>query len=340
MSEKFYIGNVELDNHILVGPMAGISNLGFRTMIKQFGPAMIYSEMLSDKAISYHSRNTLRMTVVADEEKPMALQLFGHDIESMVTAARFLDKETNCDVIDINMGCPVPKVVNNLAGSAMMKDPEHTYEVVRAITAAVDKPVTVKLRAGWDENSINVVEMADNLQHCGISAITVHPRTRTQYYSGHSNWDLIRQVKDAVTEVPVIGNGDIKSVDDMLLMKEQTNCDAFMIARGCLGNPWLIQQLVHYEKYQERLENPSFSTKLEQCLAHARSLCALKGERVAMKEMRGHACWYINGMPNNNRVKAIINNITTYRQLEELFEIYDKALLSDDFSYFYGGQGE
>ena len=337
MSTEIKIGNVSLSNHVLVGPMAGISNLGFRTMIKQFEPGMIYSEMLSDKAISYHSKKTLLMTQIAEEERPLALQLFGHDIESMVTAACFLDRETSCDVIDINMGCPVPKVVNNLAGSAMMKDPEHTYEVVKAITSAVSKPVTVKMRAGWDEEHINVVEMADRLQHCGISAIAIHPRTRTQYYSGHSNWDLIRQVKEKVTTIPVIGNGDIKSIDDMLQMKQQTNFDAFMVARGCLGNPWLIQQLVHYEKYQERLEDPDFSAKLQQCLAHARSLCELKGERVAIKEMRGHACWYINGLPNNNRVKAIINNITTYSQLEELLNTYNEALLTEDFSYFYGG---
>ena len=337
METKFRIGNVTLDNHILVGPMAGISNLGFRTMIKRFEPGMIYSEMLSDKAITYHSKKTLLMTAISPEERPLALQLFGHDVDSMVEAAVFLDRETDCDVIDINMGCPVPKVVNNQAGSAMMKDPEHTYEVVRAITAAVEKPVTVKLRAGWDEQHINVVEMASELQHCGISAIAVHPRTRTQYYSGHSDWDLIRQVKEAVTEVPVIGNGDIKSVDDMLEMKRQTNCDAFMVSRGCLGNPWLIQQLVHYEKYQERLEDPTFSEKLQQCLEHADSLCKLKGERIAIKEMRGHACWYINGMPNNNKVKAIINNITTYQQLEDLLRRYDEAMLSGDFRYFTGG---
>ena len=252
----------------------------------------------------------------------------------MVQAAIFMDKETECDIIDINMGCPVPKVVNTGAGSAMMKHPEETYEVVKAITESVSKPVTIKVRAGWDSESINVVSFTRLLATAGISAICVHPRTRSQYYAGKADWDLIRQVKQEVTQIPVIGNGDIRSVDDMIAMKNLTDCDGFMVARGALGNPWLISQLVHYQRTGERLPDPDHRQKIQQCLLHAQKLCSLKGETAGIREMRGHACWYINGLPNNNKVKAIINNTSTYQQLESLMNNYLWALDNEDYHYF------
>lgn len=333
MESILKIGDLQLENNIIVGPMAGISNLGFRTMIKSFGPGLIYSEMISDKAITYKNKKTLLMTEVSKEESPLALQLFGHDVDSMVEAAKYLDEKTNCDIIDINMGCPVPKVVNNHSGNALMKEPEYASEMVGEIVKNVKKPVTVKMRSGWDQNSINCVELAQLLEKVNVAAVCIHPRTKTEFYSGHSNWDLIRQVKQAV-DIPVIGNGDIKSIEDLIAMKQQTNCDGFMIARGCLGNPWLIQQLVHYQKTGERLSNPSVEERLNQCLSHGEKLIQLKGERIAMKEMRGHACWYINGLPSNNKVKAKLNDMTTYAQLEEIFENYKIAIQSEDYSYF------
>lgn len=329
----FKIGNIELENSIIVGPMAGISNLGFRTMIKNFGPALIYSEMLSDKAIIYNNKKTLLMTQVSDLEGPLVLQLFGRDEPSMVRAAVYLDRESNCDIIDINMGCPVTKVVNNGAGSALMKEPEHAAQLVEKIVQAVSKPVTVKMRSGWDSESVNCVYMSELMEQAGAAALCIHPRTKAEYYSGHSNWDLIRQVKESVS-IPVIGNGDIRSVEDMIAMKDQTGCDGIMVARGCLGNPWLIRQLVHYEKTGQRLDNPTAEERLEQCLRYAEKLISLKGERIALKEMRGHACWYINGLPSSNRVRAKINDMKTYDELTEIFERYRLAIVNGDYSYF------
>ncbi|MBQ1521223.1 MAG: tRNA dihydrouridine synthase DusB [Erysipelotrichaceae bacterium] len=327
------IGDLELRNHVIVGPMAGISNIGFRTMIKQFDPALIVSEMISDKAITYQNKRTIIMTDIDPEEHPIALQLFGHDIDSMVSAARFFDEETDCDIIDINMGCPVPKIVNNNSGSALMRSPEYARELLTEIVKNVRKPVTVKMRSGWDLEHINAVTFARRISTTGISAVCVHPRTRTMYYSGKADWDIIRQVREAV-DIPVIGNGDIKSIDDMVAMKQQTNCDRFMVSRGCLGNPWLIQQLVHYERTGERLEDPTAEEKIRQCMVHAQKLVDLKGELNGIKEMRGHACWYITGMPNNNKVKAMLNHIISYSELELIMNEYLSALKNDDYSFF------
>lgn len=338
MSDLFRIRDVVLDNSIIVGPMAGVSNQGFREMIREFNPGLIYSEMVSDKAITFKNRKTAMMTVVGEDEPPITMQLFGHEIESMTQAARYLDTMTNCTFIDINMGCPVPKVANNGSGSALMKDPEYAAELVKAIVDSVNKPVTVKIRSGWDDSSINVVEMSQLLEKSGISALCVHPRTRTQFYSGHSDWSLIKAVKEKLS-IPVIGNGDIKTVEDMIRMKEETGCDAFMVSRGCLGNPWLIQQLVQYEKTGEIIEGPTPEERLLQCLYHAQRLINLKGERVAIKEMRGHACWYINGLPNNNRVKALINNITRYEQLDYIMNSYREALKTEDYRFLDEGKG-
>ena len=330
---KLKIGERELANRIIVGPMAGISNQSFRCIMKKFGAGLTVSEMISDKAIFYKNKKTFKMCEVSEEERPMALQLFGYDIDTMVQAAVYMDSQTDCDIIDINMGCPVRKVVRNNGGSALMKEPQHAYEMVKAIREAIHKPLTVKLRSGWDPESINVVEMAVLMEKAGADAVAIHPRDRTQFYSGRANWDLIRQVVEAVS-IPVIGNGDIRSIDDMVRMEEQTGCAGFMVARGCLGNPWLIRQLVEYDESGTRLESPSAQERIAQCLKHAEQLCQLKGERTGIKEMRGHACWYIDGLPRANRVKARINFITTLDQLKQIMEEYLKALASEDFSYF------
>lgn len=331
--EELKIGNVLLDNRIIVGPMAGISNESFRAIAKRFGAALIYSEMISDKAIVFKNKKTLKMTQVLEEERPLTLQLFGSDVDSMVQAAQFLDKNTTCDIIDINMGCPVRKVVNNGAGSALMRNPDQSKELVKAIVDAVDKPVTVKMRSGWDEENINVVEMAEKMQQAGVAAVAIHPRTRTQFYSGHSDWSLIREVKERLS-IPVIGNGDLKTVDDIRKMEEETGCDFFMLARGTLGNPWLVAQAVAYDKYNEIVELPDYNQRIEQCLQHAYSLLELKGERTAVREMRGHACWYITTLPNANRCKAKINTMSTIKELETIMLEYKNAIEQNDFVYF------
>ncbi|MCR5068114.1 MAG: tRNA dihydrouridine synthase DusB [Erysipelotrichaceae bacterium] len=330
---KLQIGGKQLANRIIVGPMAGISNQSFRCIMKQFGAGLSVSEMISDKAIYYKNKKTLKMCEVAEEEKPMALQLFGYDIDTMVMAAQYMDQKTDCDIIDLNMGCPVRKVVRNNGGSALMKQPQHAYELVRAMKESTNKPLTVKLRAGWDADSVNVMEMAVLMEKAGADALTIHPRVRTQFYSGKADWQLIRQVVEAV-HIPVIGNGDIRSVDDMLRMEEQTGCAGFMVARGCLGNPWLIRQLVEYDETGRRIEPPTPQERIAQCLLHAERLCELKGERAGIKEMRGHACWYIDGLPKANRVKARINFMSTMADLRMIMAEYLKALASEDYSYF------
>ena len=330
---KLQIGGKQLANRIIVGPMAGISNQSFRCIMKQFGAALSVSEMISDKAIHDKNKKTLKMCEVLEEERPMALQLFGYDIDTMVEGAVYMDRQTSCDIIDLNMGCPVRKVVRNNGGSALMKDPQHAYELVRAIKESIEKPLTVKLRAGWDADSVNVVEMAVLMEKAGADAVTIHPRVRTQFYSGKADWDLIRQVVEAV-KIPVIGNGDIRSLDDMLRMEQQTGCAGFMVARGCLGNPWLIRQLVEYDESGTRIDPPSADERIEQCLQHAERLCELKGEKAGIKEMRGHACWYIDGLPKANRVKARINFMSTMAQLRTIMSEYLKAMASEDYTYF------
>jgi len=331
---KLKIKDLELENRVIVGPMAGVSNQSFRKVMKEFGAGLIVSEMISDKAIYYNNKKTIKMCQVSEEEKPMALQLFGYDIDTMVSSAVYMDKYTNCDVIDINMGCPVNKVVKNNGGSALMKEPEHACELIQAIKEKVDKPVTVKLRAGWDNLHINVVEMSTMLEKAGVDMITVHPRTRTEFYAGHSNWDLIRQVKEACHNVPIIGNGDIRKLEDMIEMEKQTNCDGFMVSRGCLGNPWLISQMIHYDQTKEILEKPDYNERINQCLKHGLKLVELKGERSAIKEMRGHACWYIDGLPKANKAKAMINFMDTKEQFVEILEQFRNAITRDDFTYF------
>lgn len=327
------ISDLEIANPVVIAPMAGISNAAFRTIAHEFGAGLIYTEMISDKAICYSNKKTMEMTQLAPNEHPIAMQLFGHEEASMIQAAQVLDK-TNCDVIDINMGCPVPKVVNSGSGSAMMKDPEATYQLMRKIIAAVQKPVTAKIRLGWDHSSINVLEMAQGLEAAGASALAVHGRTRSQLYEGQADWSWIKQVKEKVS-IPVIGNGDIRSVEEAMARMEETHVDAIMIGRGVLGNPWLIRDLVHAFSKTGEITPVSDHEKFEITLEHARRLCALKGERVGMKEMRGHACWYIQGIPYSNRMKDRINQMTAYAELETLLRQYEEALVSGNFDWLF-----
>ena len=320
------IGDVEIANRVVVGPLAGISNSAFREIAHEFGAGLIYSEMISDKAICYNNQKTMSMTHLSDNEGVVNLQLFGHEVDSMVKAAIYLDQNTACKLIDINMGCPVPKVVNSGAGSALLKTPDLAFVIVKSISEAIDKQLTVKIRSGWDKNSINAVEMALGLEKAGAKAIAVHGRVRSQYYDGQADWEIIRRVKEAV-KIPVIGNGDIRSVSDAKRMLKETGCDAVMLARGILGNPWLIKDCVRGLNEEETTAVISLEEKFSVMDDHCRRLMALKGEAVAIKEMRGHTCWYIKGLPDSHKIKDQINRMTSYLQFDTILKAYKEELL-------------
>lgn len=318
------IGNVLLDGKVICAPMAGITNRVYRKIAKEFGASLVYTEMISDKALCFNSENTYRMMELDEKEHPVALQLFGGEKEYLVKAVEIINN-TNAEILDINMGCPVPKVIKSLAGSYWLKDIESSREKIEAIVKASSKPVTAKIRLGWDDESINVVEMAKMLEKAGVSAICVHGRTRSQFYTGRSRIEYIKMVKDAVS-IPVIGNGDIKSIDDAIEMFEKTNCDAIMIGRGALGNPWLFKQIDHYLKTGIRLEDPSVCQRLDMCVRHARELCEIMEEKTAIKEMRTHACYYIKGLPNSCLLKNEINKTEDFNSFVELMDKYKKEL--------------
>ena len=319
------IGNVEIKNKVIIAPMAGVSNIAFRTIMKEFGAGLIYAEMVSDKALTYNNQKTFEMIKVLDEEKPLAMQIFGSDVESMVEAAKIIDKESNCDIIDINFGCPVNKIVKNGAGSKLMQTPDKIYDIVSNVVKAVKKPVTVKIRAGWDKNSINAVEVAKICEEAGAKAIAIHGRTRNQLYSGTADWNIIKQVKEAVT-IPVIGNGDIKTPEDAKRMLEETGCDAIMIGRGLLGNPWIVKQTIEYLANNEYEKNIDFRFKINATIEHMNRLVNLKGEKNALLEMRSHAAWYIKGLPGATRVKTEISKIKTSKALVNILKEYEYYL--------------
>ena len=322
----FKIGNVEIPNRVVLGPMAGNTNYAYRKIAKEYGCGLVYAEMVSDKGLNYKNKKTQGMIIVGDDEHPVSMQIFGSSVEDMVEAAKFIDEYSNCDIIDINMGCPVNKVAKkSKAGSALMQDPELVYDIVYNVVRSVKKPVTVKIRSGWDSAHINAVEIAKLIEKAGASAIAIHGRTRAQMYSGNADWKIIKEVKEAVS-IPVIGNGDIKNCFDALRMINETGVDAVMIARGTLGNPWIFKEVDTYLETGVVLERPSYEEIHEVILKHVKYLRELKGDHLAMLEMRGQIAYYLKGLPNSTNAKKELFQTKTIDDTLDLIERYFNSL--------------
>lgn len=320
------IGNIEIKSKVVSGPMAGFTNLPYRKMAKEFGAGLVYAEMVSDKALCYKNENTWQMLRISKDEHPVAMQLFGHDLDTMVEAAKIIDKYCDCDIIDINMGCPVPKVLKAGAGSNWMKEVENSYLVTKAIVENVSKPVTCKIRLGWDKNSINCVEYAKLMEKAGVKAIAIHGRTKTQMYEGHSDWSYIKKVKENV-KIPVIGNGDIKNYEDAKKMLDETGCDAIMVARGALGNPYIFTQIKEYIENGRELPEWSIEERIKTCKKYALELVEYyQNELAAMKEMRTHASWFLKGQPKANKYKVRVCQVTSLKELNKVLDEYLESL--------------
>ena len=319
MIRSLQIGSVTLPNNLILAPMAGVTDLPFRLLCKEQGAGLLCMEMVSAKAILYKNRNTQTLLTIDPRENPVSLQLFGSDPDIIAEIAHQIE-DRPFDILDLNMGCPVPKIVNNGEGSALMKNPKLAGEIIEKTVKAIKKPVTVKIRKGFDDDHINAVEMAKIAEASGAAAVAVHGRTREQFYSGKADWDIIRQVKEAV-KIPVIGNGDIFTPEDAKNMMEQTNCDGVMIGRGAQGNPWIFHQIKTYLETGMVPEKPPFSEVCRMILRHAKMQIEWKGEKRGMREMRSHAAWYTAGYPHSASLRRAMNTVETYEQLEELFSI-------------------
>ncbi len=311
------IGNVSIDNNLILAPMAGVTDLPFRLLCKEQGAGLLCMEMISAKAIYYNNKNTIELMEIHEEELPVSLQLFGSDPVIISEMAKRIE-ERPFSILDINMGCPVPKVVNNGEGSALMKNPRLIGEIVEKTVKAIKKPVTIKIRKGFDEGHVNAVEIARIAEASGAAAIAVHGRTREQYYTGKADWDIIRQVKEAV-KIPVIGNGDVVSAETAQKLVDETGCDGIMIGRAAQGNPWIFRQIKVYQDDATVVDKPTISEISEMVMRHARLLVKYKGEYTGMREMRKHAAWYTAGLPGSSKLRQKLNDIETIEELGEIF---------------------
>ena len=321
---EWKIRDIVIKNQFVLAPMAGVTNEAFRIICKKMNAGLVMAEMVSDKAIGFKNERTLGMTKVNPIEHPISMQIFGGDKDSLVNAAKYIDLNSDADIIDINMGCPVLKVIKSGSGSALLKDPDKIYDVVKAVVDAVKKPVTVKIRIGWDMESINCVEVAKKIEAAGAAAITVHGRTRSQFYSGNADWKYIKMVKEAV-KIPVIGNGDVVSIDSAKRMLEETGCDAIAIARGALGNPFLFRELDAYFDDNKLIDRPDNKEIYDTILWHHKLLLDLKGEHLALLEMRSHVAWYIKGMPGSAKIKDLCNRQVSFDEVIKILKEYLKV---------------
>ncbi|WP_141434207.1 tRNA dihydrouridine synthase DusB [Bacillus sp. 03113] len=311
------IGDIVMKNRVVLAPMAGVCNSAFRLTVKEFGAGLVCAEMVSDKGIVFKNEKTMNMLYIDEREKPLSLQIFGGEKETLIEAAKFVDQNTNADIIDINMGCPVPKITKCDAGAKWLLDPNKIYEMVAATVDAVQKPVTVKMRMGWDEDHIFAVENARAVERAGGQAVSLHGRTRVQMYEGHANWGIIKEVKQSVN-IPIIGNGDVGTPQDAKRMLEETGCDGVMIGRAALGNPWMIYRTVKYLETGELIGEPSVREKIDVCILHLDRLIELKNESIAIREMRKHAAWYLKGIRGNGKARNAINECVTRADLVNL----------------------
>ena len=326
MKNSFYIKDILISSRLVLAPMAGISNTSYRKIVKQMGAGLIYAEMVSSNALTYGNEKTIELLKMSDEERPIAQQIFGSDVNTFVSAAKLVEEKMHPDIIDINMGCPVPKVaLRAQAGSALLKDPEKIREIVSAVANAVSVPVTVKIRSGWDEDHINAVEVAKVCESAGASAIAIHARTRKQGYSGQANWDIIRKVKEAVS-IPVIGNGDVDSPKKALAMLQETGCDAVMIGRAAIGNPWIFKECKEYIENDKLISKPTYQEKIDMIKYHYKLLKEDKNEKLALLEIRTHALAYLKGMPEAKHYKELICKSKTEEEFLNILDNYKSKL--------------
>lgn len=332
----FNIGDIQLKNRVVLAPMAGVCNSAFRLTVKEFGAGLVCAEMVSDKAILFNNARTMDMLYIDEREKPLSLQIFGGEKETLVEAAKFVDKNTTADIIDINMGCPVPKITKCDAGAKWLLDPDKIYDMVSAVTDAVDKPVTVKMRIGWDDQHIFAVKNALAVEKAGGQAVAVHGRTRVQMYEGTADWAIIKEVKESVG-IPVIGNGDVETPQDAQRMLDETGVDGVMIGRAALGNPWMIYRTVHYLETGELISEPSVREKMDVCKLHLDRLVALKGEKTAVREMRKHAAWYLKGIRGHAIVRNAVNTTETRDEIVNLLDEFTLQAESKEQSSIQAG---